>query len=82
MKDKIKKILLAQSTLEFMMIIILVIAGVVVMGPYVIRSVNAYMRSWEIAADQARFNPNVPLHDACNGVCDFGDTITCPQDCQ
>ncbi|MFA6379310.1 MAG: hypothetical protein WCX16_05990 [Candidatus Omnitrophota bacterium] len=56
-----KKPFRAQSTLEFMMIIILVLAGVVIMGPYVIRSVNAYMRSWENAASQAQSNPSVVL---------------------
>lgn len=56
-----KKNFRAQSPLEFMMIIILVILGVVVMGPYVIRSVNAYMRSWEISVAQANHNPNVML---------------------
>jgi hypothetical protein len=54
-----KKIFRAQSTLEFIMIIILVLAGVMVMGPYVLRSVNAYMRSWELSADQAKNNPTV-----------------------
>lgn len=47
----------AQSTLEFIMIIILVLAGVIVMGPYVIRSVNAYLRSWEVSSEQARNQP-------------------------
>jgi len=57
-----KKFFRAQSTLEFIMIIILVLTGIFVMGPYVIRSVNAYMHSWEISAEQARNNPNVQLN--------------------
>ncbi len=49
-----KKIKKAQTTLEYAMIIMLVILSIVVMGPYVIRSVNAHMRSWEVSTDQAR----------------------------
>ena len=51
----------SQSTLEFIMIIILVLAGVIVMGPYVIRSVNAYMRSWEISASQSKQDLSVRI---------------------
>ena len=36
------------------MILIAVIASIMVMGPYVLRGVNAYMRSWEISAQEAR----------------------------
>lgn len=57
-----KKVFQAQSTLELIMVIILVLAGIFVMGPYVVRSVNAYMRSWEISVDQANNNPNVKLN--------------------
>ena len=32
----------AQSTMEFCAIIIFVIIGILVMGPYIIRSINAY----------------------------------------
>jgi hypothetical protein len=56
-----KKTFHAQSTLELIMVIILVLAGIFVMGPYVIRSVNAYMHSWELSVDQANSNPNVAL---------------------
>lgn len=57
-----KKFFQAQSTLELIMVIILVLVGIIVMGPYVVRSVNAYMRSWEISASQANSNPNVILN--------------------
>ncbi|HOD12860.1 MAG TPA: hypothetical protein PLO93_03820 [Candidatus Omnitrophota bacterium] len=57
-----KKVFQAQSTLELIMVIILVLAGIFVMGPYVVRSVNAYMRSWEISVSQANSNPNVALN--------------------
>lgn len=57
-----KKFFQAQSTLELIMVIILVLAGIFVMGPYVVRSVNAYMRSWEISVSQANSNPNVALN--------------------
>jgi len=56
-----KKTFHAQSTLELIMVIILVLAGIFVMGPYVIRSVNAYMHSWELSVDQANSNPNVEV---------------------
>ena len=36
------------------MILIAVIASIMVMDPYVLRGVNAYMRSWEISAQEAR----------------------------
>jgi hypothetical protein len=83
----VKKFFRAQSTLEFIMILILVIAGIFVMGPYVIRSVNAYMRSWEISASQLRHSPQqqVPVAQVnlCgNGACDFGETnAQCPVEC-
>lgn len=82
-----KKFFRAQSTLEFIMILILVIAGIFVMGPYVIRSVNAYMRSWEISADQAKHDPGVTIEpweidpnipQPCNIVsCTGGDALSC-----
>jgi len=56
-----KKPFRAQSTLEFIMIIILVLAGIVVMGPYVIRSVNAYMKSWETSSSQARHDTTTAI---------------------
>ncbi len=64
-----KKPFRAQSTLEFIMITILVLAGIVVMGPYVIRSVNAYMRSWEISAEQAQHDYSVSANvSGCSSV--------------
>ncbi len=44
----------AQSTLEYIMIIVTVLAAVTVMIPYVFRGVNAYMRSWEVSVQEAR----------------------------
>lgn len=49
-----KKFFGAQSTLEFIMLLILVIAGIFIMGPYVVRAVNAYMRSWEASVEQSK----------------------------
>lgn|GEM_PF-650035 len=69
-----KKPFRAQSTLEFIMIIILVLAGVVVMGPYVIRSINAYLHSWEVASSQARNKPD----DIENYVPGSGSDPDCP----
>ena len=72
-----KKFFRAQSTLEFIMILILVLAGILVMGPYVIRSVNAYMRSWEISAEQTKHNPNVALLPQ-----DLDPNISPPETCE
>ncbi|MDD3374198.1 MAG: hypothetical protein PHY73_00550 [Candidatus Omnitrophica bacterium] len=52
----------AQSPLEYIMIIIAVIASITAMGPYVIRGVNAYMRSWEISAEQTQRDTRARLN--------------------
>jgi len=51
----------AQSTLEYIMVIVAVIASIMVMGPYVFRGVNAYMRSWEISAEQAQHDTSARI---------------------
>lgn len=79
-----RKFFSAQSTLEFIMLLILVLAGIFVMGPYVIRSVNAYMRSWEIAASDAQHKlVSASQFSVCgNGVCEPGENnFNCPADC-
>src|SRR3989338_7310460 len=35
----------AQASIEYMTIIVLVVTGIVLMGPYVIRSINAHFKS-------------------------------------
>lgn len=51
----------AQSTLEYIMIIVAVLTAIAVMMPYVYRGVNAYMRSWEISAQEARHDVGVKV---------------------
>lgn len=50
-----------QNTLEYTTIILVVAAGIIVMGPYVIRSVNAHFKSWEDAVNDA---VNDPMEEA------------------
>lgn len=80
-----KKFFGAQSTLEFIMLLILVLAGIFVMGPYVVRAVNAYMHSWESSADQSNSMVQIPPWELdpnqlmpCNLVnCDGYDGNNC-----
>ena len=39
-----------QHAIEYMVIITLVMAGIIIGGPYVIRSWNAQMKGWEASA--------------------------------
>ena len=77
-----------QSTLEYIAITTLVIVGIIGMGPYVIRSVNAYFES---AQDQAQDSFREEMHQSplvfidreneldmgpdCS--CDFSDVFVC-----
>ncbi len=36
-----------QSLIEYSLIVLLVILGIVVMGPYVLRSINAHFKIWD-----------------------------------
>lgn len=47
----------AQNVLEYTTLILVVAAGIIVMGPYVIRSVNAHFKSWEDAVNDATNDP-------------------------
>ncbi len=49
----------AQSILEYCLLVIVIAAGVIIMSPYVIRSTNAYFKSWEDAADDSFNDPLV-----------------------
>jgi len=54
-----KKHPLSQSTVELAVVAVLVLVAMTAMGPYLVRSVNAYMRSWERRADQGQIDINV-----------------------
>ncbi len=47
----------AQSTIEFSTLIILVTLGLIVMSPYIIRSVNAHLKTWEDSVDDSISDP-------------------------
>jgi hypothetical protein len=67
-----------QSMIEYMFIAILIILGIVIMGPYVLRSVNAHFKLWDESVQesatenitQAPVNsvPDVPLNCKCTYV--------------
>ena len=68
--------------LEYTMIAILVIIGIVIMGPYVLRSVNAHFKLWDDGV-QDSYQENLrqaPLNDVppINANCDCSQT---PQNC-
>jgi len=46
-----------QSTIEYSMVVMLVMAGIIVLGPYVIRSVNAHFKMWEDTTEEAFTDP-------------------------
>jgi len=52
----------AQSLIEFMLLVTLVAAAVIIMGPYVIRSWNANMKMWDDSVQDSFTDPigNVP----------------------
>ncbi len=65
----------AQSTLEYLTVMVLVMVGIVVMGPYVIRSVNAHLKMWEDVADDSYTDPMI------KGGFDFpAPTCKCPKE--
>jgi len=49
----------SQSTIELAVVSVLVLVAITAMGPYAIRSVNSYMRSWERRADQGQIDVNI-----------------------
>ncbi len=51
----------AQSLLDFVFVMIVVAIGIMLLGPYVIRSVNAHLKSWEDGVDDSLKDP---LRDA------------------
>ena len=49
----------SQTTIEMAAIAVFVLVAMTVMGPYLVRSINAYMRSWELSADLGQSGVNV-----------------------
>lgn len=77
-----------QHITEYTLLIILVVIGVIVMGPYVRRSWNAQMRGWEISAKDSFYDPfqkanpmNIDVGCDCsynNGACVTETNFTMP----
>ena len=55
----------AQHLLEYMVLLILIMAGIIIGGPYAIRSWNAQIKGWE---DSVVDSMNDPLMEAPNGT--------------
>lgn len=47
----------AQHTLEYMVLLTLIMAGIIIGGPYVIRSWNAQMKGWEDSVVDSMTDP-------------------------
>ena len=50
----------AQSVIEYTTMIMLVAAAIIVMGPYISRSVNAQLKMWEDKVNDAVFDEPEP----------------------
>lgn len=71
-----------QHITEYTLLIALVVAGVIVMGPYVKRSWNGQMRSWEVSVKDSVYDPlkqasaiSIPVNCECSyngGACVVG----------
>jgi len=73
---------IAQSTIEFSVVIIVICAAILLMGPYVIRGINAHMKGWEDAVYDSMSDPLMPVADVPNiptSGCSYncGDKICC-----
>jgi hypothetical protein len=72
-----------QHTLEYMVLLTLIMAGIIIGGPYVIRSWNAQMKGWEDSVVDSMTDPltgappNIVPITGCDfvswGSCGFGD---------
>lgn len=47
----------AQSIVEYVLLVTLVAVGIIVMGPYVIRAVNAHLKSWDDVVEDSYSDP-------------------------
>ncbi len=78
----------AQSILEFSTVITLVMAGAILMGPYLIRSINALLKNFDYASEDSikgpikkPGNPGLTPQDVCgDGVCSPGIEDDCSTD--
>lgn len=63
----------AQHTLEYMILLILIMAGIIIGGPYVIRSWNAQVKGWEDSVIDSMTDPLVeaPVTAVSIPGCDF-----------
>jgi len=49
----------AQHTLEYMILLILIMAGIIIGGPYAIRSWNAQVKGWEDSVKDSMTDPMI-----------------------
>ncbi|MFA5059296.1 MAG: hypothetical protein WC676_01535 [Candidatus Omnitrophota bacterium] len=77
----------SQSIIEFSVVVVLVLAGIILMGPSTIRGINAHFKSWQDSASDSMKDPLLPATeypvppDCGNGAVDPGETLTyCCQD--
>ena len=49
----------AQHTLEYMILLILIMAGIIIGGPYAIRSCNAQVKGWEDSVKDSMTDPMI-----------------------
>src|SRR3989344_8839817 len=77
----------AQSIIEYTVVILLVMVGLILMRPYVIRAINAHMKTWEDNVSDSMKDSlkeaQPPSPPVCpNGVCEIGEAReTCCNDC-
>ncbi|MFA5059297.1 MAG: hypothetical protein WC676_01540 [Candidatus Omnitrophota bacterium] len=77
----------SQSIIEFSVVIVLVLAGIILMGPSTIRGINAHFKSWQDSGHDSMKDPLLPAVEypappnCGNGAVDPGETLTyCCQD--
>ncbi len=51
----------AQHTIEYAVVLVLVMVGIIIMGPYVIRSWNAQMKGWEDSVTDSLNDPALKI---------------------
>ncbi len=66
----------AQSIIEYALLAMLVIVGTIVMGPYVLRSINAHFKLWEESIDDSVNDRMVPgKGQVITGECHCGEFV-------
>jgi len=82
-----KKSSKAQSIIEYTTVILLVAAGIILIRPYVIRGINAHMKTWEDSVGDSLNDPlkhsNQTLASLCgDNICDGSENyVNCCRDC-